>query len=207
MSKGDWKQRDVSKLSDSLQSFHLGSNEKSQRYPSKDASRSTTYPPVTPVSQHRKQRVEGYLPNHFGQFPPDPMTSSMYLHPKPGYDETRDAWFPSDSPMGRQYKEYKAVADKSSEYGQRYNKRREEAKKHGARNTTAREFRQLERLADKAAHYMEQNAELRTKFNNDHIGRRNKRSYLDHKQEAEQQLAASDNYKVKAEKHSDRRFN
>lgn len=49
------------------------------------------------------------------------MTSSMIAHNSSGYDSTRSEMFPDDSPMGRQYKEYKESAQKAANAAKTYN--------------------------------------------------------------------------------------
>lgn len=98
-----------------------GGGKKDPRYAAEQLPRRSTYPPRTPRGRETSRRVEGWEPNPYGQFPPNPMTSSMIAHNSSGYDSTRSEMFPDDSPMGRQYKEYKESAQKAANAAKTYN--------------------------------------------------------------------------------------
>lgn len=91
---------------------------------------SSSYPPTNARSRETLYRTQGWERNTFGDFPPDPMTSSMCLPNTSGYDATRSMRFPDESRMGRQYDNYKQISDTAAAVSTQYKRERRELGTH-----------------------------------------------------------------------------
>ena len=109
---------------------------------------SSSYPPSNPKSRESVRRLEGWEPNTFGDFPSDPMSSSMYNYNSTGYDATRSTAFPDNSQMGRDYSEYKGHSYQAMQASTEYKKERRALGTHNHK-ISAGGHRQLEAQSQK----------------------------------------------------------